>query len=57
MSEILGAWVVYSQDWNDIPEALFDNELDARRYVCINSEYHHRVAFCPWGSWTGKVDD
>lgn len=31
-----GVWIVYVSDWNDIPKALFDNELEARRYAMDN---------------------
>ena len=48
MSDLPGAWIVTLTDWNEIPKALFDNELDARRWDDNNGGYHD-VTFWPFG--------
>lgn len=41
-----GAWVVYCFDWNKIIKAVFQEEVEARRYAM---DYHYDVQFVEWG--------
>jgi len=37
MSEPTGVWFVYGQDWNAYPTAVFNDELEARRWKDENA--------------------
>lgn len=51
--QLPGAWFVYSFDMQAYPIALYDNELDACRWVVANG--YGSVKFWPFGKEWGDV--
>ena len=47
-AKINGAWFVYAWEWQDCPLALFDDELEARRYA--DTRHDADCVFWPFGA-------
>jgi hypothetical protein len=58
---LTGAWIVTGYNYDPTPEALFDNELEARRWADLQGTVGYDVAFWPFGvewheRWKNGID-